>query len=180
MRWRCASGMKIILDEQAMNRAIARISYEIIERNKGTEELCIIGIFSRGVELAGRIADKISEVEGRRVPVGCLDITSYRDDIKTPEDYCAKTQIPFDITGQTVVLVDDVMYTGRSVRSAIDAMMDRGRPQRIQLAVLLDRGHRELPIRADFIGKNLPTSRHEQVRVFVKERDGVNQVVIVE
>lgn len=171
---------KIILDEKSMDRAIARISYEIIERNKGVDDICIIGIFSRGVEVANRIATKISQVEGKNIPVGWLDITSFRDDIKIEDDYCSKTQIPFDINEKKVILVDDVIYTGRSVRSAIDGIMDRGRPKLIQLAVLVDRGHRELPIRADFVGKNLPTSKTEKVKVFVKERDGINQVLIVE
>lgn len=171
---------KIILDEKSMDRIIARISYEIIERNKGVDDICIIGLFSRGVEIASRIAEKIGQVEGKNIPVGWLDITNFRDDIKTEENYCSKTQIPFDINDKKVIIVDDVIFTGRSVRSAIDAIMDRGRPKSIQLAVLVDRGHRELPIRADFIGKNLPTSKTETVKVFVKERDGVNQVLIIE
>ncbi len=171
---------KVILDEKSMDRIIARISYEIIERNKGIDDICIIGLFSRGVEIANKIAEKISQVEGKNVPVGWLDITNFRDDVKKEDNYCSKTQIPFDINEKKVIIVDDVIFTGRSVRSAIDAIMDRGRPKLIQLAVLVDRGHRELPIRPDFIGKNLPTSKAEKVKVFVKERDGINQVLIIE
>lgn len=171
---------KVILDEKAMDRAIARISYEILERNKGAEDLCIIGLFSRGVELAARIARKIEQVEGAKLPVGWLDITAYRDDREIDKDYSDKTQIPFSIQDKKVVLVDDVIFTGRSIRSAIDALMERGRPQLIQLAVLVDRGHRELPIRADFIGKNLPTSKNEKVRVELKECDGISRVSITE
>ena len=165
----------LILDDKAMSRAINRISYEIIERNKGVEELCIVGILSRGKELADRIAGKILQVEGKSVPVGYLDITPFRDDGR---EGGGKTDIPFDIGERKVVLVDDVIYTGRSVRAAIDALMAIGRPRSIQLAVLIDRGHRELPIRADFIGKNVPTSREESVRVSVRERDGEDKVII--
>ena len=165
----------LILDDKAMSRAINRISYEIIERNKGTEELCIVGILSRGKELADRIAGKIFQVEGKSVPVGYLDITPFRDDGR---EGSGETVIPFDIGGKKVVLVDDVIYTGRSVRAAIDALMAIGRPESIQLAVLIDRGHRELPLRADFIGKNVPTSREESVRVSVRERDGEDKVII--
>lgn len=169
---------KVILDEKAMDRAIARISYEIIERNKGIEGLCLVGIYTRGVHLAARIAAKIQEVEGQKIPVGWLDITTSRDDRKDLTGYRDKTQIPFPVQDKRVVLVDDVIFTGRSARSAIDALMKRGRPRAIQLAVLVDRGHRELPIRADFIGKNLPTSKQEQVQVMVRESDGINQVVL--
>lgn len=168
----------VIMDENAVKRAIARISYEILERNKGTEGLCIVGIFSRGAELAKRIAGKIHEVEGAEIPVGYLDITGYRDDMAPDSTYSDKSQIPFAINNQRVVLVDDVIYTGRSVRAAIDALMEKGRPQIIQLAVLIDRGHREVPIRPDFVGKNLPTARDEKVKVMVRERDGVDKVVI--
>ncbi|MBQ4050058.1 MAG: bifunctional pyr operon transcriptional regulator/uracil phosphoribosyltransferase PyrR [Oscillospiraceae bacterium] len=166
----------LILDDKAMSRAINRISYEIIERSKGVEDLCVVGILSRGKELADRIAGKILQVEGKSVPVGYLDITPFRDDGR---EGSGETCIPFDIGGKKVVLVDDVIYTGRSVRAAIDALMAVGRPESIQLAVLIDRGHRELPIRADFIGKNVPTSREESVRVSVRERDGEDKVVIV-
>ena len=167
----------LILDDKAMTRAINRISYEIIERNKGVEDLCLVGILSRGYDLACRIAAKIFQVEGVQVTVECLDITPYRDDSRRKP--AGSGQIPVDIGGKKLVRVDDVIYTGRSVRAAIDAIMAMGRPQCIQLAVLVDRGHRELPIRADFIGKNLPTSREENVRVFVRERDGVDKVVII-
>ncbi len=160
-----------------MKRAIARITYEILERNKGTQDLCIIGIFSRGVALAKRIADKISELEKENIPCGALDITAFRDD-KKPADTADRTVVDFDISNKKVVIVDDVFYTGRSTRAAIDAIMERGRPQSIQLAVLVDRGHRELPIRPDYVGKNLPTSREECVKVYVTERDGSDSVAI--
>lgn len=173
-----------IMDGTAMRRAIARISFEIIERNRGVENLCMIGIMSRGVQLADRIADKIAEVEGQQIPVGYVDITRYRDDRQSEGGGIPaegdKTNIPFSLTGKKLVLVDDVMYTGRSVRAAIDALMEQGRPASIQLAVLVDRGHRELPIRADYIGKNLPTSKEETVRVLVAERDGDDRVIILE
>lgn len=170
---------KIILDEKAMDRAIARISYEVIERNKGADGLCVIGILSRGVELGTRIAERIGQIEGRTIPVGTLDITSFRDDLKRRCTGKDATEISFEIEGKRVLLVDDVIYTGRSARSAIEAVMKRGRPTSIQLAVLVDRGHRELPIRADFVGKNLPTSKQETVQVKVKERDGISQVAIL-
>jgi pyrimidine operon attenuation protein/uracil phosphoribosyltransferase len=168
----------LIMDDKAMQRAIARISYEIIEHNKGVDNLCVIGIMSRGIDIANRIAKKIYEVEGKAIEVGKLDITTYRDDKKT-ENHIDKSDIPFSIQDKKVVLVDDVIYTGRSVRAAIDALMERGRPMRIELAVLVDRGHRELPIRADFVGKNLPTSRNEKVKVMVSEIDGEDKVFII-
>lgn len=168
----------LILDSAAMQRAIARISYEIIERNKGIENLCLIGIYTRGVALAQRIAGKMQEVEGKEVPVGKLDITVYRDDRreKGGED---RSDIPFEVTDRKVVLVDDVIYTGRSARAAMEAIMSRGRPIGISLAVLVDRGHRELPIRADFVGKNLPTSKNEKVRVRMTETDREDKVMII-
>lgn len=166
----------VILDEKAMARAIARMSFEIVERNRGTEHLCIIGILRRGAVIAGRIAKKIEEIEGRPVLLGKLDITPYRDDKKGENDL---TEIPFPVQDKKIVLVDDVIFTGRSVRAAIDAIMSRGRPQSIQLAALIDRGHRELPIRPDYIGKNVPTARDEIVRVQVESYDGVNRVAIV-
>ena len=169
----------LILDDKAMSRAIARISFEIIEKNKGVENLCIIGILSRGVQLAYRIADKIKAVEGKDVEIGFLDITPFRDDIKKDYNNRDNSKIDFDLSGKKVILVDDVIYTGRTARAAIDAIMARGRPELIQLAALVDRGHRELPIRADFIGKNVPTSKDEQVKVFVSERDGEDKVVIL-
>ena len=170
-------GKALIMDEKAMSRAINRISYEIIERNKGSEDLCVIGIYSRGVELAHRIADKIQSVEQRSVPAGCLDITPFRDDGKK---YVGvnHTDIPFPLDDKQIILVDDVICTGRSVRAAIDGILSMGRPKRIQLAVLIDRGHRELPLRADFIGKNVPTSRDEEICVLVQERDGKDCVII--
>lgn len=167
-----------IMDEKSIFRAVARISYEIVERNHGAQDLCIIGIKRRGAVLARLIASKIHEVEGSPVNLGFLDITPYRDDIKEKKEICDTSEIPFDVTGKKVVLVDDVIFTGRSVRAAIDAIMDKGRPNRLQLAVLVDRGHRELPIRADFVGKNVPTSRNESVEVMVTEYDGENRVVI--
>lgn len=168
-----------IMDSVAMRRAIARISFEIIERNRGVENLCIIGIMSRGAQLAERIAAKIEEVEGQPILVGYVDITRFRDDRETRAEG-DNTSIQFALTGKKLVLVDDVIFTGRSVRAAIDAIMERGRPDSIQLATLVDRGHRELPIRADYIGKNLPTSKDETVRVLVSERDGEDKVIILE
>mgnify|MGYP002545845149 CR=1 FL=1 len=158
-----------IMDQKAMSRAITRISFEIIERNKGAGNLYIIGIMTRGAELAQRVAKKISELEKSSVQVGYLDVTAYRED---------KTDLPFPIEGKQIILVDDVIYTGRTVRAAMDAILQRGRARSIQLAALIDRGHRELPIRADYVGKNLPTSRDEFVKVMVAERDGEDQVVI--
>lgn len=166
-----------ILDASAMSRAVTRISYEILEKNKGLQNLCIIGILSRGGVIARRIASRLEELEAVKVPVGYIDITPHRDDKR--RDAEDKTELSFDITGKTVVLVDDVIYTGRSVRAAIDGLMLRGRPQKIQLAALIDRGHRELPIRADYIGKNLPTSAEEKVQVCVAERDGADRVIIL-
>lgn len=169
-----------IMDESAITRAITRISHEIIEKNKGVENLVLIGIQRRGVPLARRIAQKIREVENREIPVGILDITLYRDDLSLLNEHPVinGTEINFDIADKKLVLVDDVIYTGRTVRAAIDALMDINRPQMIQLAVLIDRGHRELPIRADYVGKNVPTSRNEIVHVNVMEIDKVNSVTI--
>jgi len=171
-----------IMDEEAVRRALIRIAHEIVERNKGTEGLAIVGIRRRGVVIAKRLAEHIKEIEGISVPVGILDITLYRDDLTTRADQplVQKTEISFSITGKRVILVDDVLYTGRTVRAAMDALIDLGRPQMIQLAVLLDRGHRELPIRADYVGKNVPTSRREQVTVHTKEFDGEDGVIIEE
>ncbi len=168
-----------ILDENAIARAITRISFEIIERNKGSDDLCLIGLYSRGAVLAKRIGAKIAENEGREILIGLLDITPFRDDErrKTAAD---GSEIGFDISGKRVVIIDDVLFTGRTVRAAIDGLMTRGRPKLIQLAALIDRGHRELPIRADYIGKNLPTSSGEKVCVMVKEIDGCDKVVIVD
>ncbi|MEG0894731.1 MAG: bifunctional pyr operon transcriptional regulator/uracil phosphoribosyltransferase PyrR [Oscillospiraceae bacterium] len=169
--------MRIIMDEAAINRAIARISYEIIETNKGAANLCSIGILTRGIGLANRIAKKIKEIEGTDIPVGCLDITNFRDD-KIEKDTVDKSQINFSIENKIVVLVDDVIFTGRSVRAAFDAITKKGRPSKLELAVLVDRGHRELPIRADFIGKNLPTSKNEKVKVQITEFDSEDKVYL--
>lgn len=171
-----------IMDEKAIGRAITRISHEIIERNKGIENLVLIGIKTRGVPVASRIADKIEAIEGQRIQIGEMDITLYRDDLskKQIDPVVNSTKIDFDITDKTVVLVDDVLYTGRTVRSALNALMDVGRPKAIQLAVLVDRGHRELPIRADYVGKNVPTSRSEIISVKLSECDTEDSVSIEE
>jgi pyrimidine operon attenuation protein/uracil phosphoribosyltransferase len=169
-----------IMDESAMSRAITRISHEIIEKIKGVENLVLMGIQRRGVPLARKIAERIKAVENAEIPVGILDITLYRDDLSLLNEHPVinGTEINFDVANKVVVLVDDVIYTGRTVRAAIDAIMDINRPQMIQLAVLIDRGHRELPIRADYVGKNVPTSRNEIVHVNVMEIDGENSVTI--
>lgn len=169
----------VIMDGNAVSRAIARIAYEIIERNKGTENLCFIGILSRGVYIAERISGKINELEGVAADVGILDITAYRDDEKYSENV-DRTDIPFDVKDKRVIIVDDVIFTGRSARAAIDAVMKRGRPKSVQLAALVDRGHRELPIRPDYVGKNVPTSLDESVKVMMKEVDGEDKVIILE
>ncbi|HOJ09045.1 MAG TPA: bifunctional pyr operon transcriptional regulator/uracil phosphoribosyltransferase PyrR [Clostridiales bacterium] len=171
-----------IMDEVEITRAISRIAHEIIERNKGVDNIVLIGIQRRGVPLAQRIARKITEVEGKSVPVGILDITFYRDDLSMLAEHPVinATELNFIVTGKKIILVDDVLYTGRTVRAAIEAIMDLGRPEMIQLAALIDRGHRELPIRADYIGKNVPTSRNEVVHVKLVEIDNVNKVVITQ
>ena len=171
-----------IMDEKAIGRAITRISHEIIEKNKGIENVVLIGIKTRGVPVATRIANKIEAIEGQRVDAGEMDITLYRDDLskKQIDPVVNSTKIDFDITDETVILVDDVLYTGRTVRSALDALMDIGRPKAIQLAVLVDRGHRELPIRADYVGKNVPTSRNEIISVKLMECDKEDSVSIEE
>lgn len=170
----------IIMDENAMNRAITRISHEILERNKSVDDLVLVGIKTRGVPFAQRIADKIKKIENKEVPVQVLDITLYRDDL-TEINYqpvINTEEFNYNITDKVVVLVDDVLFTGRTVRAALDALIDKGRPKKIQLAILIDRGHRELPIRADFVGKNVPTSRNEIISVNFSETDGINQVLI--
>jgi pyrimidine operon attenuation protein / uracil phosphoribosyltransferase len=171
-----------LMDEAEVRRSITRIAHEIIERNKGADGLVLVGIAARGDDLARRLAAEIARIEGRTVPVGALDITFYRDDIgiraEAPEVH--ETRIDFDINGWTVVLVDDVLFTGRTIRSALDALVDFGRPTAIQLAVLVDRGHRELPIRADFVGKNVPTRKDEDVRVALREVDGEDAVLVDE
>lgn len=170
----------VIMDAAAMRRALTRIAHEIIERNRGVENVGIVGIRTRGVYLAKRLTDRIKNIEGIQCPVGELDITFYRDDIATnPHPRVATTDIPFDINGKDIVLCDDVLFTGRSIRAAMDAIIDYGRPKTIQLASLVDRGHRELPIRADFVGKNIPTSLKEKVKVSVEEEDGRDAVEIV-
>ncbi|OFW59707.1 MAG: bifunctional pyr operon transcriptional regulator/uracil phosphoribosyltransferase [Candidatus Solincola sediminis] len=167
-----------IMEASDVRRAIQRISHEIVERNKGATDLVIVGIRTRGVPLSVRIAEAISGIEGIEVPTGRLDITLYRDDIHIRQPVVKETHLPGDISGKNVVMVDDVLYTGRSVRSALDAIIDYGRPDTIQLAVLVDRGHRELPIRADYVGRNIPTSAGEKVRVALKEVDGEDAVYI--
>lgn len=170
----------MLMDEVQMNRALTRIAHEIIERNKGTEQVALVGIRRRGVPLAQRLANKLKELEGREIPVGILDITLYRDDLTelsaVPQVH--KSEVKFKLPGTVVVLVDDVFYTGRTARAALDALLDIGRPATIQLAVLIDRGHRELPLRPDYVGKNVPTSRREVVEVHLTEVDGENFVAL--
>ncbi|HCS75797.1 MAG TPA: bifunctional pyr operon transcriptional regulator/uracil phosphoribosyltransferase PyrR [Clostridiales bacterium] len=165
-----------------MRRALTRIAHEIIEKNTGIDDLAVIGIRRRGVPLAERLAAIIKEIEGVSVPVGILDITLYRDDLTTlaVQPIVHKTEVPFSINNKKIILVDDVLYTGRTVRAALDALVDLGRPKLTQLAILIDRGHRELPIRADFVGKNIPTSRKELIAVNVEEIDGMDNVEIHE
>lgn len=172
---------KELLSKQDIERILSRIAHEIIEKNKGPENICLVGIRRGGVHLARRLASKVAAIEGARVPVGSLDISPYRDDIgiRKPQAVVGKTEMPCDISGRKVVLVDDVIFTGRTIRAAMDALMDYGRPAQIQLFVLVDRGHRELPIRADFVGKNVPTSRPENIEVQLEE-DGYEDVVKIE
>ncbi len=171
-----------LLDQDGIRRSLTRIAHEIIEKNKGVNELILVGVRRRGVPLAERLAEIIKQIEGVQVPVGKLDITLYRDDLTALSDYpvVRKTEIPVDVTAKQIVLVDDVLYTGRTIRAAMDALMDMGRPHLIQLAVLIDRGHRELPIRADYIGKNVPTARKECIKVMLQEIDGEDGVIIAE
>lgn len=171
-----------IMDAEKIRRALVRIAHEIVEKNKGTEDLVLVGIRRRGVPLAQRLAKNIEKFEGVSLPVGILDITLYRDDLTTidHQPVVQKTEVPFSITNKKVILVDDVLYTGRTVRAALDALIDLGRPQAIQLAILVDRGHRELPIRADYVGKNVPTSKKEIIAVNVVEIDGTDEVQILE
>mgnify|MGYP000039622729 CR=1 FL=1 len=170
----------VIMDAEAMRRAIVRISHEIIERNKGVDNVVIVGIRTRGVPIAERLAAAIKDIENVELPVGMLDITLYRDDLSTLayNPIVHGTEIDLDLNGKTIILVDDVLYTGRTIRAALDAVMDMGRPKAIQLAVLIDRGHRELPIRADFAGKNVPTSHKEAINVYLAEEDGIDEVAI--
>lgn len=173
---------KRLLDAARMKRALQRMAIEIVERSRGTEDLVIIGIRSRGVPLAERIAEQIKESEGVDVPIGILDITLYRDDLTTvaPQPVVKPTKLPHTIDDKVVVLVDDVLYTGRTVRAALDALVDFGRPRSVQLAVLIDRGHRELPVHADVVGRHVPTDRSEVIKVKVEEIDGEDEVLIME
>jgi pyrimidine operon attenuation protein / uracil phosphoribosyltransferase len=172
---------RILMDAQEMHRALTRISHEILERNKGVNDLALIGIRTGGVYLAQRIAALIRQIEQVEVPLGELDITLYRDDLSIRKDQpeIRKTTIPFHVSGLKIVLVDDVLFTGRTIRAAMDGLMDLGRPAEIQLAVLVDRGHRQLPIRANYVGKSIPTSKEENVRVFFKELGQEDQVSIL-
>lgn len=172
----------VLLDNKAIRRSLVRISHEIIEKNKGVEDIILVGIKRRGYPLAKRISEQIENIEGIKVPVGSVDITLYRDDLSNINEMpnINSTDIEVPIKDKTVILVDDVLFTCRTVRAAIDAIIDTGRPNSIQLAVLIDRGHKELPIRADFVGKNVPTSRNEIVKVEIEEIDGVDSVKIYE
>ncbi len=169
---------KEVIDAVTMKRALTRITYEIIERNKGIEDLVLIGIKTRGIYIAQRIAQRLKQLENVEVPVGELDITGYRDDQKNDGTVAKLSNIPVALEGKEVILLDDVLYTGRTIRAALDAVMDYGRPRRISLAVLVDRGHRELPIRADFVGKNIPTSKSEEIVVEMEELDGNDRILI--
>jgi pyrimidine operon attenuation protein/uracil phosphoribosyltransferase len=170
-----------VLDAASIDRSLTRIAHEILERNKTSSTIGLVGVQTRGVPLARRLAAKLGTIDGLAPPVGLLDINLYRDDLSRIADHpvLRRTEIPFDLADRTVVLVDDVLFTGRTVRAALDALMDLGRPRQIQLAVLVDRGHRELPVRADFVGKNLPTASAELVEVRLQETDGADEVVIV-
>jgi len=172
---------KELLNKKDMDRALTRMSHEIIEKNKGIDRLCLVGIQRGGVHLAKRLASKIKEIEKKEIPVGSLDIAFYRDDlnIRKEQALVRKTDVPFEVTDLKIVLVDDVLFTGRSIRAAMDALMDLGRPASIQLAVLIDRGHRQLPIKADFVGKNIPTSLSENVEVQLEE-DGFGDRIVLE
>lgn len=169
-----------LYDENALGRAIVRIAHEIVENNRCVDNLCVIGIKTRGIPFASRLSDAIEKIEGKKIPVATLDITMHRDDIDVDNFSKSSPDIGFDITGKDVVLADDVIYTGRSVRAAMDALMSFGRPARIQLAVIVDRGHRELPIRPDYVGKNIPTSKSELVSVKLKETDGTDSIELYE
>ena len=170
---------KEVVDAVTMKRALTRISYEIIERNKGIQDIVLVGIKTRGIYIAQRLAERLKQLEDIDVPVGELDITLYRDDVKDMEEpELHSSDVPVSIEGKEVILVDDVLYTGRTIRAAMDAVMDLGRPRKISLAVLVDRGHRELPIRADYVGKNIPTSKTEEIIVEMEERDGADRILI--
>jgi len=171
---------KVIMTQEDIRRTLARIAHEIIERNKVIEQVMLIGMHTRGVPLAKRLAASIESFAGVQIPVGALDISLYRDDLSSlnPQPVVKRNDIPANIEGKSIVLVDDVLYTGRSIRAAMDALTDLGRPQQIQLAALVDRGHREMPIRADYVGKNIPSSRHEEIQVRLEETDGIDEVAI--
>ena len=171
---------KVIMNQEDIRRTLARIAHEMIERNKAIEHLILVGMHTRGVPMANRLAANIEDFANVKIPVGTLDISLYRDDLSSLElqPTVKNTDIPVSVDGKSIILVDDVLYTGRSIRAAMDALTDLGRPQLIQLAVLVDRGHRELPIRADYVGKNMPSSRHEEIKVSLKETDGTDEVAI--
>jgi pyrimidine operon attenuation protein/uracil phosphoribosyltransferase len=172
----------IIIDQLGFQRTIARLAHEVLENNKGAETIAVVGIRTRGEYLARRLVDKISEIERRKVELGFIDITLYRDDLrgKLKQPELKATRIDFNVTGKNIILVDDVLYTGRTIRAALDELMDLGRPATIQLLVLVDRGHRELPIKADFVGKNVPTSEGQEVQVHMTESDGEDAVLLVD
>jgi pyrimidine operon attenuation protein / uracil phosphoribosyltransferase len=174
--------MAVVMDAHRMGRSLTRIAHEIVERNRGVENLALIGIRARGVPLAGRLATEIKAIAGVDVPTGALDITLYRDDLMRhavgPQPVIRRTEVPFSIDDRLILLVDDVLYTGRTIRAALDALIDFGRPRAIQLVALIDRGHRELPIRADYVGKNIPTSRQQSVQVRLVEIDGRDEVEV--
>ena len=174
-------GRKKLLGADDIRRAVARLAHEVVERNEGVQSLVLVGLRTRGIPLARRVKQRILEFEGAEVPLGELDITLYRDDVhqRAPRSL-SPTQIPVDISNKTVILVDDVLFTGRTIRAALDALIDLGRPKAIQLLCLVDRGHRELPIRPDYVGKNVPTSRHEKIAVRLEEVDGVDEVVLIQ
>ena len=173
--------MTVIMDQEQVRRAVTRIAHEILERNQGVQDVCLVGIRTRGAVLADRLRKAVQEIEGVELPTGVLDINLYRDDLSiiSNQPIIRETLIDFDVTDKKIVLVDDVLYTGRTIRAALDALVDLGRPSCIQLAVLVDRGHRELPIRADFVGKNIPTAKEQEVSVILAESDqGVDSVVV--
>jgi pyrimidine operon attenuation protein/uracil phosphoribosyltransferase len=174
--------MPVVMDADRISRALVRIAHEIVERNRGVDQIAVVGVRSRGVPLARRIARSLKDITGDDVPTGTLDITLYRDDLMRqavgPQPIVRKTEIPFSIDDRTLILVDDVLYTGRTTRAALDALIDFGRPKQIQLVVLVDRGHRELPIKADYVGKNIPTAREQSVQVRLLETDGTDEVTV--
>ena len=174
----------VVMDADRIGRTLTRIAHEIVERNKGVEDLALVGVRTRGVHIARRLAHTLKELTGQEIPTGALDITLYRDDLMRhpvgPQPVVRRTEIPFSIDDRKILLVDDVLYTGRTIRAALDALIDFGRPKSIQLVVLVDRGHRELPIKADYVGKNLPTSLAQSVQVHLQEIDGRDEVEIQE